>query len=166
MKTKYILILCLALSRIYCFGHDQIVHETITVNAAESALDNSPNYSNFLNIVSTDLPSSGPKSGTNLLRIGSYDEDFKLNQDPIGGNRSLNHFYDPIRKTGLNDWGWPASLFTQAPLGQNSYDWGSISNEPTVPYGPPINKIGTSNIWSWPNARSYEWLGLTATNKV
>ncbi len=123
MKKTYILILCLGMFTFASFGHDQIVHEAITVNAAESAFDNSPAYYNFLNTVSADMPLSGPKSGTNLTRIGSFDEDFTSKLDPIGGNRSLNHFYDPTKNPpiGLTDTGWP---FSPTPLGRDSFSSG------------------------------------------
>lgn len=65
MKTKYTSVLCLGMFAFASFGHDQIVHQAITMNAAESALDNSPGYAGFLNTVSSDLPSSGNLSATN-----------------------------------------------------------------------------------------------------
>jgi hypothetical protein len=161
MKIKNILILCFSVFGANSFGHDQIVHQAITANAAISAYAYSSAYSDFLNTIASD--NFFVQNATNSMVGGSFDEDYTLKLDQIGGNRSLNHFYDPIRKSGLNDWGWPTSLFTQAPLGQNSFDWGSISNEPSVPHGWPINQLGTYNIWSWQNVRYYEWLGLTAT---
>lgn len=76
MQIKYILILCFALLAANLLAHEQKVHEAITVYAAESALNNSPGFAEFLNIVSSDLPLSGANSGTNAMRIGSFNEDY------------------------------------------------------------------------------------------
>lgn len=49
MKKKHILILLsLCLFGVNSFSHDQIVHEAITVNAAESAFNNSSGFRGFL----------------------------------------------------------------------------------------------------------------------
>jgi hypothetical protein len=160
MKIRHILILCFSVFEANSFGHEQIVHQAITFNASESAYAGFSAYANFLNTVSPDL---ALKDATNALVTGSFDEDFNLQQDPVGGNRSLNHFYDPIHKVGGEAIGLTVGGVA---LGRNSLDWGSISNEPTVPHGWPINKIGAYNKWSWQNARGYEWFGLTATGKA
>src|ERR1051326_7503594 len=39
MKTKHIPVLCLARFRIDSFGHEEVVHEAITINAAQSMLE-------------------------------------------------------------------------------------------------------------------------------
>jgi hypothetical protein len=166
MKTNKLIVLLafsLGLSMCKMFGHDVPVHRLITLNASESAYDRSSAYHSFFDVTSSDLPFA---DATNFMVIGSAREDDKLKDDPIGGNRSLNHFYDPINKRGLTDWGWPVSVLRQTPLGQNSFDWSSISNAAGVNVGSLINKNGTYNIWSWQNARYYEWLGLTADNKA
>jgi len=155
MKKKHILVLCVAFFGISAFGHDQIVHEAITVKAAASAYADSPACASFIDVISTDL---ALKDATNSIRIGSYDEDFKNDEDPIGGYRSINHFYDPITKLGLSENPWPIHNFV---IGQNSFVWGSISNSPGVN---SFLGSGKYNKWAWPNARYYEWLGLTATN--
>jgi hypothetical protein len=159
MKIRHILVLCFSFFEANSFGHEQIVHQAITFNAAESALADSSAYADFLNTISSDL---ALKDATNAMVEGSLDEDFTLAKDPIGGNRSLNHFYDPIHKVGGEAIGLTVVGIA---LGRNSFDWGSISNETSVNVGWPINKYGTYNIWSWQNARYYEWLGLTATNQ-
>jgi hypothetical protein len=96
MKAKIFLVLCLVLFRINSFGHDQIVHEAITVNAAESALNNSSAYAGFINVISSDR---SLKQETNSMVLGSFDEDFASAEDSVGGNRSYNHFYDPLDAT-------------------------------------------------------------------
>jgi hypothetical protein len=169
MKLKAFLVLCWNLFVFTLFGHEQIVHQIITLNAEESAYASSSAYADFINAISSDLarlPNPNQKGAVQSMVDGSFDEDFKLKEDSIGGNRSLNHFYDPIGKSGLNDWGWPTSLVTQAPLGVDSFSWASIYNAPSVNPGSLINKSGTYNKWSWRNARYYEWLGLTATTQA
>ena len=182
MKTKPILfLLSLNLFGVHSFAHDQIVHEAITVNAAESALHNSPGYSSFLSIVSSDLPLFGVTSATNYLRIGSYDEDYdpdNPDNEKTGGYRSLNHFYDPLDNTygkGLSDsvgFSGPGPIGDKRRLvGTNSFSWGSISNcigidfSGVTVFGLAQN-VDTFNIFSWPNARYYELRGLTAATPL
>jgi hypothetical protein len=156
MKIKYILVLGLYLFAIDSFGHDQNVHEAITFNAAQSAYDESSTYHDFVDTISADLDYTGQNGATNSMVKGSFDEDF-IDQD-VGGKRSLNHFYDPITGKGLSNI-IPDDRIT--PFGQDSFTWVSISNCP----GLHVIEVATMNQWSWPNARSYEWLGLTATNQ-
>ncbi|HEX3856076.1 MAG TPA: DUF642 domain-containing protein [Verrucomicrobiae bacterium] len=176
MKAKFIITLCLALSGADSFGHDQNVHRAITANAEASAYVHSSAYADFLNTISSDFPRlsqpNQPRSATNSIIKGSNNEDFKQDEDPIGGYRSLNHFYDPLDTTtydkGLSD----SPPDRREMVGINSFKWGSVSN--SVGYNFPgdiwpLNfgrNVNTSNIWSWPNARGYEWLGLTATNQI
>ncbi len=56
MKAKHILVLCLALFSIHSFAHDQLVHEAITVNAAESALNGATAFAAFIDLISADEP--------------------------------------------------------------------------------------------------------------
>ena len=171
MNTKYVLFLCLVLFRIDSFGHDQNVHQAITANAAASAYVHSSGYFSFVDTVSSDMPLF---TATNSMVDGSYDEDDKDVQPDkskdIGGKRSLNHFYDPL-DTSTN--GKALSDFptdSRKLEGRNSFVWASVSNSPgydifvSDPTGWLKNK-NTTNIWSWPNARGYEWLGLTATSQ-
>jgi len=121
------------------------------------------------------------KDATKSMVDGSYDEDFASAEDKVGGNRSYNHFYDPLDTTygkGLSD----SPPDRRIVLGTNSFVWASVSNSIGYNYrGEPISaptpfgfkwtfypgrNVNTSNIWSWPNARGYEWLGLTATNQL
>jgi hypothetical protein len=166
MKTKHILILLfLNLLGPNLFGHEQIVHQAITASAAASALNNSPAFAGFINVVSPDI---ALKVATNFMVEGSYDEDF-AGQD-AGGNRSYNHFYDPLGPTngygkGLSDAPFVGRVF----IGKDSLTWASTSNCLGHDFISIIGRgsnIGTSNIWSWQNARAYEWLGLTATDKL
>jgi hypothetical protein len=55
-------------------------------------------------------------------------------------------------------------------VGTSSFAWASISNGlgfnfPGVSWLDFGQNLNTSNIWSWQNARGYEWLGLTATSR-
>src|SRR5208282_3738737 len=116
----------------------------------------------FVNAISSDLSYTGRNGATNYMINGSFDEDFQLNQDPIGGYRSLDHFYDPTKSPpiGLTDrGGWPLS---PASVGRDSFTWASISNSPAVD---SAIESGKYNVWSWQNARGYEWLGLTAASQ-
>ncbi len=162
MKAKCILIFCLSFFGANSFAHDQIVHQAITVNAAESAYTYSSAYANFVNVISSDLAYTGRNGATNVMVQGSYEEDDNAKQDPIGGYRSLNHFYDPTKNPplGLTDQPWPLPT---AAIGRDSFTWASISNSPGKD---SYLESGKYNIWSWQNARYYEWLGLTATNRL
>lgn len=167
MKTTYFVIFCLGLGIAKMFGHEQIVHQVITINAAEAALDNSHRYAGFLKTVSSDLPSSGLVSATNYLVIGSFDEDFGIHEDPIGGYRSYNHFYDPLTGSGLSETPLGEAL---SPIGNDIFTWASTSNCPGVDFDGILGfigrNVGTYNTWSWQNARGYEWVGLTAANQM
>lgn len=170
MKTRFIIILSLVWPCLDLFGHDQNVHEAITVHAADVAYAHSPGFKEFLNTVSADKPLSGLTSGTNSMRVGSHHEDFADESGDVGGKRSLNHFYDPLDANfdkGLSD--IPPDI--RGVAGTNSFKWASISNCAGFDYRlrPPAHisatdNVNTSNIWTWQNARGYEWLGLTATN--
>jgi len=110
------------------------------------------------------------------MKQGSREEDDGLTNKFNGGGgwRSLNHFYDPLDakyNKGLSDVPWDRRDWGGA-IGRNSFDWGSISNRAGVDYSGVwwlpflgANK-DTHNIWSWQNARGYEWLGLTATDQL
>jgi hypothetical protein len=84
MRIKCVpIILCLGLLDIKMFGHEVIVHEAITVNAAEIAYISSPAYAGFINMVSPDI---ALKDATNQMRIGSGEED-DMALPRIGGQR-------------------------------------------------------------------------------
>jgi hypothetical protein len=126
MKTKRILIISLSfgLSGINLFGHDQIVHQAITANAATSALTSSPAYAGFVNTVSSDVTLF---AATKSMVDGSFDEDIADQPGDAGGKRSLNHFYDPLDNTygkGLSD----SPQDQRIVVGTNSFAWGSVSN--------------------------------------
>ena len=172
MKVKYGLILCLVLSGIDSFGHDQIVHQAITANAVVAAYAHSPAFGSFINVISSDDRTL--QDATNKLVNGSFDEDWADHPGDIGGNRSYNHFYDPLGPTnsygkGLSD--IPPDI--RGKVGLDSFTWASISNGVGYNYHalPFVSikiadNLNTSNTWSWPNARYYEWLGLTASNQT
>ena len=99
------------------------------------------------------------------MRIGSFDEDWADHTNDVGGKRSYNHFYDPLTGLGMSD--FPPDF--RVMMGTNSFTWASVSNCPGFYFHPlflrsQIQNINTSNIWSWQNARGYEWRGLTATD--
>jgi hypothetical protein len=172
MKTTLILILAvgLGLHGTVSFGHERIVHFNITLNAAASALDNSPAYAGFLNTVSPDC---NFELATNSMAWGSWFEDdayWEVPGDLVdqGGFRSVNHFYDPLTGLGLSnipldDRARDAVTGQFIPIGNNSFTWASTLDCPGI----DIYVIGfglnanTYNFWSWKNARDYEWHGLT-----
>ena len=109
MKTRFelkrILIFSLAFSVYAALAHEVPVHRAITLNAAASALNKSSAYKGFVNTVSADVTLF---AATNSMIQGSAEEDDTPQQDPkgAGGNRSYNHFYDPLDITygkGLSD---------------------------------------------------------------
>ncbi|MFZ0827849.1 MAG: DUF642 domain-containing protein [Verrucomicrobiia bacterium] len=151
-------------------GHDIRVHQAITANAVTSAFNDSTAFSQFIDTISSDrILSQATKS---MVDGSGFEDNINIKGD-AGGIRSYNHFYDPLDTTygkGLSD--WPAD--TRILIGTNSFNWASISNGMGYNFyggnflffsniAPNLN---TTNIWSWPNARGYEWLGLTATNQL
>jgi hypothetical protein len=173
MKAGFILILCSVLVTLNSQAHDQIVHEAITLNAASAAYVNSPAFHDFINIINSDKRFL--IDATNKMRVGSFEEDDGPTNilNGGGGHRSYNHFYDPLDNAygkGLTD--VPNDRRSSTPLGKDSFAWASISNCVGVNYYGEFytyfyqHNLNTSNIWSWPNARYYEWLGLTATNQI
>src|SRR6266567_1387916 len=152
MKTKYLSVLCLGLFGIDSFGHDQVVHQAITVNAAASALNGLTAFAAFIDLISSDFSLS---KATNAMVIGSFKEDYGPQSYLVGGWRSYNHFYDPTKSPpmGLTDLPWPAA--TQ-PVGLDSFTWGSTRNRPGYDFGGVFGfgrNVGTRNVWSWQNAR-------------
>jgi hypothetical protein len=126
MKQNF-LILFFTLPIFSSLAHEQVVHEAITVNAAESAYANSPAFASFINTINSD--GRLLKDTTNSMAKGSFEEDDNAKRDPVGGNRSYNHFYDPLDTTygkGLTD--VPNDRRSSSPVGNNSFVWGSTSN--------------------------------------
>lgn len=170
MKIKYILILYFCLL-VNLFAHDQIVHQEITAHAENAAYADSSAYADFINTISSDiprLPQPNQKGGVFQSMVdGSYDEDW-ADQD-AGGKRSLNHFYDPLTGLGLSE--TPPDKPYAGGIGNPSFLWASTSNCIGINF-PGVTRFNfgenenTSNIWSWPNARGYEWLGLTAATQL
>jgi hypothetical protein len=145
------------------FAHEVAVHQSITQNAEASAFASSLNYANFLSVISTDIDRP---TAIRFMVAGSAREDDSGKDS--GGNRSYNHFYDPLDSNygkGLSD--FPTDL--RVLLGSNSFSWGSISNCVGYNY-PGVLWVGrnenTTNIYSWQNARYYEWVGLTASDSA
>jgi hypothetical protein len=131
-------------------GHEIPVHRAITVNATISALNSSPGYNTFLNSVSADCDLG---TATNAIANGSGREDDFFKDD--GGARSLHHFYDPLTGLGLSNIPYDDRP-TSGTIGIDSFTWASKRNSPGT--------FGTFNVWSWQNARDYQWLGLTAAS--
>jgi hypothetical protein len=150
MKTRCFLILCLGLFVANVFGHEQIVHQEITAYAEASAYANSSAYAGFINTISSDRSRSGPIGAIQSMVAGSFDEDFS-GQD-AGGNRSYNHFYDPLGPAnsygkGLSDAPFVGRVF----IGKDSLTWASTSNCLGHDFISIIGRgsnVGTSNIWS------------------
>jgi len=167
MKIQCILICSVGLFVINLFGQEQVVHQAITANAEGSAYANSSAYFDFLNTVSSDLPRPGKNGAVQSMVQGSYHEDdYKLD---AGGIRSYNHFYDPLDTTfgkGLSD----VPTDTRDIAGTNSFAWASISNCAGFNYSGRLYLFGrnehTTNVYSWQNARYFEWCGLTASNQL
>lgn len=163
MKKNFLLVsFCLFV--VGAFGHEQIVHQAITINAAASALNESPAVAGFVDMVSAEIRL---EDATNSMGQGSVHEDDLRTQDPIGGFRSLNHFYDPLTGFGLSD--IPLDFQLKTPggqiiqVGRDSFTWASTRNCPGIDIyveGIGLN-ANTHNVWSWKNARDYEWHGLT-----
>jgi len=168
-KLKRILIISFSLFSAESFCHDIPIHKRVTINAAISAIANSPTYNDFINLISSD--NIVLQDATNSMVEGSgFEDDMSLLPIPIV--RSINHFYDPLDATygkGLSDSIHPTGLGyylngdARSLVGTNSFAWGSISNCLGISHSYYWNPI---NVWSWPNARDYEWLGLTATNRA
>lgn len=161
------------LSSSNCLAHDPLVHARITDAAEVYARQNSIGYSNFMGFIggpTVKLVSSTNGTPPLLMQLGSQLEDGKNLTGDGGGYRQLNHFYDPFNKRGLSDWPLDEVNFGSAgPFGQDSFTWASTLNGPgigvsvevlPVPWPIPFNAT-TSNIWSFQNARLYEWEGLT-----
>jgi hypothetical protein len=123
---KYIFSLCIALLGKEALGHVVPVHKAITMAAMQAELRAPSEYTVFLDAVSEDCPLF---NATNATFLGSGLEDAPEKGIPLdaGGNRSINHFYDPldtIYGKGLSD---VPTDFRHA-IATNSFAWGSISN--------------------------------------
>lgn len=166
-----ILKLVFGLSLAFCGGaawsHDVPVHILITRAAAQTAYGNSLAFEDFLGTVSTGNGASDINYGLaeSYLTAGSAYEDGPFT-DPYnvpkeaGGYRSLNHFYDPLDTKygkGLSD----SPPDVRSVKGTNSFAWASVSNCMGVNLSINPHPV---NLWSWQNARAFEWTGLTATN--
>ncbi|HEX3856074.1 MAG TPA: hypothetical protein VHY30_02120 [Verrucomicrobiae bacterium] len=161
MKKECIFVFCFIFTCYELFGHDQIVHRAITVNASAVAVNHSPAFNSFINIIS---PDRGLQQATNSMSDGSFEEDDGPTNilNGGGGYRSLNHFYDPVYSNygrGLSD-SIPDNRANPA-IGTNSFAWASISNSAGIDHWYNPHPVNT---WSWQNAHSYEWIGLTATS--
>jgi hypothetical protein len=140
------------------FAHEVNVHEGITRIAEDSAFMSSQTYASFLMIVSSDCDR---QRAVDSMVAGSIKEDETWKDE--GGIRTFNHFYDPLTRLGLSNW-IPDDRIE--PFGTNSFMWGSTLNCPGIDFFRTIGNLGinvnTQNRWSWGNARSYQWVGLTA----
>jgi|GEM_PF-4534917 len=167
MKTKDILPLYFSLLAFSSLAHDQIVHQAITSHAETVAYAESPAYTNFINTVASDRPRTGPKGAIHWMVYGSYHED-DAGKD-AGGNRSYNHFYDPLDTSygkGLSE---VPTIYYRWPIGKNSFVWGSVLNCPGIDFGGlefgAGQNVNTFNAWSWKYARICEYSGLTASSQ-
>jgi hypothetical protein len=159
-KRMCLLTIAFGLCSGVAFGHKEVVHRKITENAADSALSLSTAYSVFQTTVSSDISIPDAKQ---YMSDGSFHEDDFYKDE--GGFRSINHFYDPLSGQGLSNIPIDDRM---SPFGVDSFTWGSQFDCPGINFrivGIGVN-INTYNKWSWQNARSNEWVGLTATNKA
>jgi hypothetical protein len=172
-SLKFHLIFVFGLFVSVAFAHDIPVHQAITANAATAAHTNSPAFNGFINTISSDDRTFSQATSKMILGSGEEDDGPTNILNGGGGHRSYNHFYDPLDNAygkGLTD--VPNDRRSSTPLGKDSFAWASISNCVGVNYYGEFytyayqHNLNTSNIWSWPNARYYEWLGLTATNQM
>jgi hypothetical protein len=164
LKYAISLALGVVLSGSLVFGDVTAVHRKITEKASDCTLIYSSAYGAFLDTISLDEFTGA--DARKYLSEGSEREDdpvTQLSAQDAGGFRSFNHFYDPLDPTygkGLSD--FPPDFRVRK--GTNSFKWASISNSPGLPSGLLATSVPT-NIWSWQNARYYEWLSLTASNR-
>jgi hypothetical protein len=165
LKLKYVLGVILGLWGIESVGHERLVHRAITANAAASALGNSSAYAGFINTISSDCDST---NAIKSMLLGSSVEDNDFPPIDVGGLRSYNHFYDPLNGEGLSDYPPDRHILT----GTNSFAWATRRDcrgfdfNPISPLNPFVRNVNTTNRWSWQNARDYQWLGLTGTNRT
>jgi hypothetical protein len=171
-SLKTYLILAPGLLGNIAFAHNVPVHQAITSSAAAVSYANSANFSSFIKIIASDGRLF--KDASNSMVGGSAHEDDPPgteNPDPTdgGGYRSLNHFYDPVYNNqgrGLSDSPFLLVLGGDSRylLGTNSFAWASVSN--CVGVKTLLYSRNPTNTYSWQNARYYEWLGLTASNRL
>src|SRR5437764_10575563 len=99
-KCECVLAIGLGLCARVSLGHDRPVHFAITLNAAASAFDDSPDYAYFIGAISSDCDRP---TATKSLAWGSWLEDNIDVERDLGGKRSMNHFYDPLTLLGLSN---------------------------------------------------------------
>ena len=146
-------------------AHEVLVHENITLHGANSAVESSESYNEFLNAIRIPggilLFDFGEhlRSPAGWLREGAARED-DSGKD-AGGLRSYNHFYDPLSGEGLSCFP-PDRKFP--PFGRDSFTWASGVISSGLDFRPDLQKaknVGTANDWQWQSARAFEWIGLT-----
>jgi hypothetical protein len=156
MKQKLVAI-CLYLSIVSLIhGHDVPVHKAITKGAVAASTgfsrylkDNNLQFAVFNAGLQNGVWTAYTASGEIIL--GSANEDDQNDQDIEGGGsdigeaRSLNHFYDPTTKLGLN-----AKIGSLHFAGLPSPLWATTYNI-VDPF-----KYGGMNVYSWQNARAYQ----------
>ncbi len=140
--TPYILIIffCLVSTPMSLFGYDNKigdVHDTASKKAWDKVIAGR-NFLQDLGLAESDLLYEGKRAKDWVAR-GSRNED-----EPI--IRSVNHFYDPVQKIGLND-----------PCG-----FPNLANIPIFPspsWG--LGYVPLLNAWDIKKARGYEYIALT-----
>ena len=168
MKTEFKLLFSVAAGAVLCsnaaYGHLPKVHRGITQHAEASAYHYSSSYADFFSTISDDF---GHDDAVHSMENGSEMED----EESVP--RCLNHFYDPLTGLGLSNIPLDDQLRDTitgqvVPIGNNSFTWGSTRDCPGLYSDIWIDgihlNVRTYNIWSWQNARYYEWLGLTSAD--
>ena len=139
-KLLYIFLsICLILIPVDLLGYDNgigDVHDTATRKAWVKALQERY-FLQDLGLTKDDILYEN-KNGEDWIAQGSRKED-----EPI--IRSANHFYDPVKKIGLND-------ACGSPIGGYSSPFWALGYVPLL------------NAWDIKNAREYEYIALTGKN--
>lgn len=138
------------------FAHEVKVHERIS----GSAVIKSTGFKAFVKEASEEGESAilkqfgKSRNPAGWIIEGSAREDD--NNTDEGGRRPFGHFYDPLNHQGLS-----SAPGLNPRLGPNSYEWGSRKNSPGFRSRYQLQL--TRNVYSWQNARDYQYRALTRT---
>ena len=147
-------IMSTSLAAVFCvpnaMSHDQSVHMQITSSALNYATRPGSGANTFSSLTAFDGLTL--QDMINYTIAGSSIED---DYDAIGGQRTFNHFYDPLTRNGLSN----IPIDEGMQVGRDSFTWGSTlfcsGYDFWGVWCVPIN-VNTFNQWSWPDARAEE----------